>query len=191
MARIAGVNIPNHQHTVIGLTAIYGIGRPRAEKICQATGVLTNKKVKVSCSNDRKISILEQEKLTNKMKSLINSYEDQLSELQNQIAKKAVNESKKFTVENIDEFDIIEKADEEECNIEGNFICVICLTNKRNCCFIDCGHLLCCFECSLNNDPNYTLKTLKLCINEYNVTNGAIVCPLCKRLNKKYRKIFF
>ena len=46
MARIAGVNIPNHQHTVIGLTAIYGIGRPRAEKICQATGVLTNKKVK-------------------------------------------------------------------------------------------------------------------------------------------------
>ena len=27
MARIAGVNIPNHQHTVIGLQAIYGIGR--------------------------------------------------------------------------------------------------------------------------------------------------------------------
>ncbi|MES2071319.1 MAG: 30S ribosomal protein S13 [Pseudomonadota bacterium] len=46
MARIAGVNIPNHQHTVIGLTAIYGIGRPRAEHICEATGVLTSKKVK-------------------------------------------------------------------------------------------------------------------------------------------------
>jgi small subunit ribosomal protein S13 len=46
MARIAGVNIPNHQHTVIGLTAIYGIGRPRAEDICVATGVPTNKKVK-------------------------------------------------------------------------------------------------------------------------------------------------
>jgi len=46
MARIAGVNIPNHQHTVIGLTAIYGIGRPRSEKICASTGVLTNKKVK-------------------------------------------------------------------------------------------------------------------------------------------------
>jgi small subunit ribosomal protein S13 len=46
MARIAGVNIPNHQHTVIGLTAIYGIGRPRPQKICDATGVLTTKKVK-------------------------------------------------------------------------------------------------------------------------------------------------
>ena len=46
MARIAGVNIPNHQHTVIGLTAIYGVGRPRAQKICAATGVATNKKIK-------------------------------------------------------------------------------------------------------------------------------------------------
>jgi small subunit ribosomal protein S13 len=43
MARIAGVNIPNHQHTVIGLTAVYGIGRSRAQKICEATGVPTNK----------------------------------------------------------------------------------------------------------------------------------------------------
>ena len=34
MARIAGINIPPHQHAEIGLTAIYGIGRPRAQKIC-------------------------------------------------------------------------------------------------------------------------------------------------------------
>ena len=46
MARIAGVNIPNHQHTVIGLTAIYGIGRPRAQEICAKTGIPTSKKVK-------------------------------------------------------------------------------------------------------------------------------------------------
>jgi small subunit ribosomal protein S13 len=46
MARIAGVNIPNHQHTVIGLTAIYGIGRTRAQSICGATGVPVSKKVK-------------------------------------------------------------------------------------------------------------------------------------------------
>src|SRR3569832_2327601 len=46
MARIAGVNIPNHQHAVIGQTAIYGIGRPRAQQICEATGVPTDKKVK-------------------------------------------------------------------------------------------------------------------------------------------------
>ncbi|MRW87816.1 small subunit ribosomal protein S13 [Duganella sp. 1224] len=46
MARIAGVNIPNHQHTVIGLTAIYGVGRPRAKFICAQTGIATDKKVK-------------------------------------------------------------------------------------------------------------------------------------------------
>ena len=46
MARIAGVNIPPHKHTSIGLTAIYGIGRPRALKICEATGVAANKKIK-------------------------------------------------------------------------------------------------------------------------------------------------
>ena len=52
MARIAGVNIPNHQHTVIGLTAIYGIGRPRAEDICAITGVPTTKKVKDLADSD-------------------------------------------------------------------------------------------------------------------------------------------
>ncbi|HEY1059178.1 30S ribosomal protein S13 [Limnobacter humi] len=46
MARIAGINIPSHQHTVIGLTAIYGIGRSTAKKICAVTSIAENKKVK-------------------------------------------------------------------------------------------------------------------------------------------------
>ena len=46
MARIAGVNIPNHQHTVIGLQAIYGIGQTRAKAICVAAGVAESTKVK-------------------------------------------------------------------------------------------------------------------------------------------------
>ena len=46
MARIAGVNIPNHQHAEIALTAIYGIGRPRAKAICVAAGVAPNAKIK-------------------------------------------------------------------------------------------------------------------------------------------------
>jgi small subunit ribosomal protein S13 len=46
MARIAGINIPPHQHTEIGLTAIFGIGRTRARKICEAVGVAYSKKVK-------------------------------------------------------------------------------------------------------------------------------------------------
>jgi small subunit ribosomal protein S13 len=46
MARIAGVNIPNHQHAVIALTAIYGIGRTRSQHICVAAGVKTTTKMK-------------------------------------------------------------------------------------------------------------------------------------------------
>lgn len=46
MARIAGVNIPNHQHTVIALTAIYGVGSTRARKICAAVGVNAATKIK-------------------------------------------------------------------------------------------------------------------------------------------------
>ena len=46
MARIAGVNIPNHQHSEIALTAIYGIGRSRAREICAAAGINTATKVK-------------------------------------------------------------------------------------------------------------------------------------------------
>ena len=46
MARIAGINIPPHQHAEIGLTAIFGIGRTRARKICELTGIPYSKKVK-------------------------------------------------------------------------------------------------------------------------------------------------
>ncbi|MBU6439732.1 MAG: 30S ribosomal protein S13 [Betaproteobacteria bacterium] len=46
MARIAGINIPPHQHAEIGLTAIYGIGRTTARKICEAAGVAYATKVK-------------------------------------------------------------------------------------------------------------------------------------------------
>ena len=46
MARIAGINIPNHQHAAIALTAIYGIGRARARLICDAAGVKQAAKMK-------------------------------------------------------------------------------------------------------------------------------------------------
>ncbi|WP_332750213.1 30S ribosomal protein S13, partial [Hydrogenophaga sp.] len=46
MARIAGINIPPHQHAEIGLTAIFGIGRTRARQICEACGIAYSKKVK-------------------------------------------------------------------------------------------------------------------------------------------------
>jgi small subunit ribosomal protein S13 len=46
MARIAGINIPNHQHAGIALTSIYGIGRARAEAICSAANVDKSRKIK-------------------------------------------------------------------------------------------------------------------------------------------------
>ncbi len=52
MARISGVNIPNHQHAEIALTAIYGIGRTRAQKICDAAGVVRTKKMKDLSDSD-------------------------------------------------------------------------------------------------------------------------------------------
>jgi small subunit ribosomal protein S13 len=39
MARIAGINVPVNKHTVIALTAIYGIGSTRSKAICEAAGV--------------------------------------------------------------------------------------------------------------------------------------------------------
>ena len=46
MARIKNIEIPNEKHIVIGLTAIYGIGRNLAETICEAANVEKTKKGK-------------------------------------------------------------------------------------------------------------------------------------------------
>ena len=46
MARIAGINIPNHQHAAIALTAIFGVGRSRARDICDAVGIKQSAKIK-------------------------------------------------------------------------------------------------------------------------------------------------
>jgi small subunit ribosomal protein S13 len=52
MARIAGINIPPQKHSEIGLTAIFGIGRNRARKICDACGIAYSKKVKDLTDSD-------------------------------------------------------------------------------------------------------------------------------------------
>jgi len=46
MARIAGVNIPDNKHAEIALTAIYGVGRSRARKICAETGISADAKIR-------------------------------------------------------------------------------------------------------------------------------------------------
>lgn len=46
MARIAGINIPDQKHTVIALTAIFGIGSTRARAICASTSIAEEAKIK-------------------------------------------------------------------------------------------------------------------------------------------------
>ena len=46
MARIAGVNLPNQKRLEIGLTYIYGIGQPTAQKVADALGLDPNTKIR-------------------------------------------------------------------------------------------------------------------------------------------------
>jgi small subunit ribosomal protein S13 len=46
MARIAGVDIPREKRLEISLTYIFGIGRPTSQKICDATGLNRDTRVR-------------------------------------------------------------------------------------------------------------------------------------------------
>ena len=46
MARIAGINIPLNKRVEIGLTYIYGIGRPTSNEILAQIGIETDRKVR-------------------------------------------------------------------------------------------------------------------------------------------------
>lgn len=46
MARISGVDLPKEKRVQIGLTYIYGIGRPTADKILAATGINPDTRVR-------------------------------------------------------------------------------------------------------------------------------------------------
>ena len=59
MARIKNIELPNQKHIVIGLTAIYGIGRRLAEIICDDAKVERTKK----CAdlNEKEIAALREQ----------------------------------------------------------------------------------------------------------------------------------
>ena len=46
MARIIGVDLPGDKRVEVGLTSIYGIGRPRSRKICETVGINLDTKVR-------------------------------------------------------------------------------------------------------------------------------------------------
>ena len=63
MIRIAGVNILGHQHIVIGLRNIYGIGPTRAKKICEKCNI--NPGTKVSALDDNQLEAIRTEITSN------------------------------------------------------------------------------------------------------------------------------
>jgi small subunit ribosomal protein S13 len=62
MARIAGVDLPREKRAVIGLTYIYGVGKPRSIEILSKAGV----------SEETRIKDLTEEEV-NKLRSVIES----------------------------------------------------------------------------------------------------------------------
>ncbi len=57
MARIAGVDLPREKRIEIGLTYIYGIGRPTASKILEAAGINPDTRVRAITDDEvKKIS---------------------------------------------------------------------------------------------------------------------------------------
>lgn len=59
MARIAGVNIPDHKHVGIALTAIYGIGRTTSLRLCATVDL--DPSMKVSQLTDVQLEALRAE----------------------------------------------------------------------------------------------------------------------------------
>ena len=59
MARIAGINIPDHKHAVIALTSIYGVGKTRSKAILAAAGIAED--VKLSELYEEKLETLREE----------------------------------------------------------------------------------------------------------------------------------
>ena len=57
MARIAGVDLPREKRVEIGLTYIYGIGRPTAQAILEKAGVNPDTRVNsMRSTEDRRIT---------------------------------------------------------------------------------------------------------------------------------------
>jgi small subunit ribosomal protein S13 len=59
VARIAGINVPDHKHAVIAITSIYGVGKTRAKAILAATGIAET--TKISELSDETLDLLREE----------------------------------------------------------------------------------------------------------------------------------
>ena len=46
MARVAGINIPDHKHVAVALTHIFGVGRTTAHRMCASVNVSPTTKLR-------------------------------------------------------------------------------------------------------------------------------------------------
>lgn len=75
MARIAGVDLPREKRVVIGLTYIYGIGKPRSEEIL----------TKASINEDTRVKDLTEDEVS-KLRAIIESDYNVEGDLRREIA---------------------------------------------------------------------------------------------------------
>lgn len=71
--RIAGITIPDNKRIEIGLTAIYGIGRPKAQKILSEVGIdgaLKPKDIKAEAENALR-KIIEAAQIEGELRRLV------------------------------------------------------------------------------------------------------------------------
>ena len=59
MARIAGVDLPREKRVEVGLTYIYGIGLPTAQKILARTGVNPDTRIRDLSEEDIKLRLID------------------------------------------------------------------------------------------------------------------------------------
>jgi len=59
MARVAGINIPDHKHAEVSLTYVYGIGKTRAKNICKKIGI--DPSTKISDLNEDQLELIRTE----------------------------------------------------------------------------------------------------------------------------------
>lgn len=59
MARIAGVNIPDHKHAAVSLTHIFGVGKTTAISLCEAVNITPS--TKISALTEEEIDKLRNE----------------------------------------------------------------------------------------------------------------------------------
>ena len=58
MARIAGINLPTNKRVLVALTYIHGIGKVRAQKICESAGV--NMSTRVNELSEQEVASIRQ-----------------------------------------------------------------------------------------------------------------------------------